>query len=64
VPGDLSLSRSGDLAEAAGNLFETLHRADALAARRGLDRIDVAPIPSVGLGRAILDRLRRASAAR
>jgi L-threonylcarbamoyladenylate synthase len=54
------LSRSGDLAEAAANLF---------AALRGLDRpefsgIAVMPIPEHGLGAAINDRLRRAAAPR
>jgi L-threonylcarbamoyladenylate synthase len=60
VPGDLSLSPSGDLTEAAAHLFEALHRLDALQA----ERIAVAPIPDVGLGRAINDRLRRAAAPR
>lgn len=58
--GDLSLSESGDLVEAASRLFEALHRAQAS------DRpvIAVAPIPETGLGIAINDRLRRAAAAR
>ena len=64
VAGDLTLSAAGDLAEAAAALFDALHRADALAAARGAARIDVAPIPDAGLGRAILDRLRRAAAPR
>jgi L-threonylcarbamoyladenylate synthase len=57
----LCLSRSGDLAEAAANLFAML---------RGLDRprefaaIAVMPIPEEGLGRAVNDRLRRAAAPR
>lgn len=59
VAGDESLSRSGDLLEAAGNLFAALHRAD------GTGRpIAVAPIPETGLGAAINDRLRRAAAPR
>ncbi len=59
VPGTLNLSQSGDLAEAAANLFEYLHRLDATGAP-----IAVAPIPETGLGRAINDRLRRAAAPR
>ena len=59
--GDLVLSPTGDLGEAAANLFETLHRADALAAGRP---IAVAPIPHRGLGLAINDRLSRAAAPR
>lgn len=59
VPGDLSLSTSGDLHEAAANLFDHLHRLDALA-----KPIAVAPIPDTGLGHAINDRLRRAAAPR
>ncbi|HZT52524.1 MAG TPA: Sua5 family C-terminal domain-containing protein, partial [Stellaceae bacterium] len=56
----LSLSVTGDLVEAAANLF---------AALRALDRpefavIAVMPIPEHGLGLAINDRLRRAAAPR
>jgi len=60
VAGDLTLSATGDLTEAAANLFASLHRLDAM----GADRIAVAPIPDHGLGRAINDRLRRAAAPR
>lgn len=60
VAGDVSLSPTGDLAEAAANLFALLHRADA----KGVAELAVAPIPDTGLGRAINDRLRRASAPR
>ena len=59
IAGDISLSPSGDLIEAAAHLFESLHRADA-AGRP----IAIAPIPDHGLGRAINDRLRRAAAPR
>jgi L-threonylcarbamoyladenylate synthase len=58
--GDDNLSPSGNLEEAAGRLFEALHRADAQA--RG--RIAVVPIPAEGIGVAINDRLRRAAAPR
>lgn len=57
--GVLNLSPSGNLAEAASNLFEYLHRLDAMG-----KPIAVAPIPDRGLGRAINDRLRRAAAPR
>ena len=59
--GDLNLSETGDLVEAAANLFHMLREADRLAGGRG---IAVAPVPEVGLGRAINDRLRRAAAPR
>ena len=55
VDGDLNLSPSADLAEAAANLFAMLRRLD------GGGGIAVAPIPERGLGRAINDRLRRAA---
>lgn len=57
VPGDTSLSRSGDLTEAASRLFDLLHVADASEK----PRIAVAPLPDSGLGAAINDRLRRAA---
>jgi L-threonylcarbamoyladenylate synthase len=56
----LWLSRSGDLAEAAANLFAMLRRLD----RPRFSGIAVMPIPEQGLGRAINDRLRRAAAPR
>jgi L-threonylcarbamoyladenylate synthase len=58
----LTLSATGDLVEAAAQLFHILRQADALAGPAG--RISFAPIPEVGLGRAINDRLRRAAAPR
>jgi L-threonylcarbamoyladenylate synthase len=60
IAGDVSLSPSGDLVEAAARLFDLLHGADASAK----PRIAVAPVPEVGLGAAINDRLRRAAAPR
>ncbi|HEX5258531.1 MAG TPA: L-threonylcarbamoyladenylate synthase [Sphingomicrobium sp.] len=60
IEGDANLSRSGDLVEAASRLFDLLHEADASS--KG--RIAVAPVPNEGLGAAINDRLRRASADR
>jgi L-threonylcarbamoyladenylate synthase len=56
----LFLSRSGDLAEAAANLFAMLRALD----RPGYSGIAVMPIPERDLGRAINDRLRRAAAPR
>ncbi|MFC0589792.1 L-threonylcarbamoyladenylate synthase [Novosphingobium aquiterrae] len=58
VAGDVSLSPSGDLAEAAGRLYACLHH--AAAARQ--PRIAVAPVPDSGIGAAINDRLARAAA--
>jgi L-threonylcarbamoyladenylate synthase len=51
------LSEKGDFREAAANLFAAIRRLDAL----NLDLIVAEPIPEIGLGRAIMDRLRRAS---
>jgi L-threonylcarbamoyladenylate synthase len=53
-----NLSPEGDLTEAAANLFAYLRAADRLDGPAG---IAVAPIPDVGLGEAINDRLRRAA---
>lgn len=55
----LTLSESGDLVEAAANLFHMLRLADELAGAG--QSLAVAPIPEQGLGRAINDRLRRAA---
>jgi L-threonylcarbamoyladenylate synthase len=62
VRGALTLSETGDLIEAAARLFQTLREADHLAGPGG--RIAFAPVPEMGLGRAINDRLRRAAAPR
>lgn len=56
----ITLSETGDLVEAAANLFHALRAADA----KGAGLIEIAPIPDHGLGRAINDRLRRAAAPR
>jgi L-threonylcarbamoyladenylate synthase len=53
----LNLSWSGDLVEAAANLFAALRALDA----SGAEAIAVMPIPEQGLGEAINDRLRRAA---
>jgi L-threonylcarbamoyladenylate synthase len=52
-----SLSETGDLREAAANLFRRLREAD----RERPAGIAVAPVPGEGLGEAINDRLRRAA---
>jgi len=57
--GDLNLSYSGNLVEAASNLYSMLRLLDAKAARQKLDIIAIAPIPDEGVGLAINDRLRR-----
>lgn len=61
-PASLNLSPTGDLTEAAANLFHLLREADRIAGPTGT--IAVAPIPETTLGRAINDRLRRAAAPR
>ena len=55
---DLNLSREANLAEAAANLFDYLHKLDEM----GAEKIAVSPIPEEGIGIAINDRLRRAAA--
>jgi L-threonylcarbamoyladenylate synthase len=55
---DLNLSLDGDVQEAAANLFAMLRTLD----RPEFSAIAVTPVPERGLGRAINDRLRRASA--
>jgi L-threonylcarbamoyladenylate synthase len=51
------LSPTGDLTEAAANLFTCLFRLD----QAGLDRIHAETVPEDGLGVAIMDRLIKAS---
>jgi L-threonylcarbamoyladenylate synthase len=55
-----TLSRAGDLREAAANLFRCLRELD----ERQLDLIVAERVPESGLGAAIMDRLRRAAADR
>lgn len=59
-----NLSFSGDLNEAAQNLFAALRFLDSEGRRIGLKRIAVMPIPDTGIGLAICDRLQRAAAPR
>lgn len=58
IAGDVTLSATGDLAEAAARLYACLHEAAAAPQ----SRIAVAPIADHGIGVAINDRLRRAAA--
>jgi L-threonylcarbamoyladenylate synthase len=58
--GGLTLSATGDLTEAAANLYAHLRALDAT----GAAVIAVAPIPGDGLAEAIRDRLARAAAPR
>lgn len=58
IEGDVNLSPSADLAEAAAHLYAALHA----AAASDKSVISVAPIPAEGMGQAINDRLRRAAA--
>ena len=53
-----TLSEDGDLRVAAARLFAALRRLD----EAGLDRIEAERVPEEGLGRAIMERLRRAAA--
>ena len=59
VETEFNLSPSGDLGEAAANLFAMLRQIDD-----GQTTIAVSPVPMTGLGRAINDRLKRAAAPR
>jgi L-threonylcarbamoyladenylate synthase len=51
------LSGAGDVPEAATALFAALRRLDS----SGIDCILAEPVPDVGIGRAVNDRLRRAA---
>lgn len=53
----INLSQSGNLEEAAARLFAALRELD----QAGVATIAVMPIPAIGLGEAINDRLRRAT---
>ena len=54
---NLNLSRKEDLKEASKNLFHFLHRLDQSKCKK----IAIAPIPKIGLGLTINDRIKRAS---
>lgn len=52
------LSTTGDLREAAANLYGAMRRLDGA----GLELITAQAVPELGIGAAIMDRLRKASA--
>ncbi|MEW9854729.1 L-threonylcarbamoyladenylate synthase [Novosphingobium sp. M1R2S20] len=58
IAGDVQLSASGDVGEAASRLYALLHE----GAASPKPRIAVAPIPEADIGIALNDRLRRAAA--
>jgi L-threonylcarbamoyladenylate synthase len=51
------LSENGNLNEAAANLFSTMRKLDAMQ----IDLIIAERFPTIGIGRAINDRLERAT---
>ena len=57
----LNLSETGELREAASNLFAHLRALDAKCKKLDLSGIAAAPIPDHDLGEAINDRLKRAA---
>lgn len=57
----LNLSKSGDLTEAASNLFDYLHQLDEYALKNNMRAIAVAHVPHESIGLAINDRLSRAA---
>jgi L-threonylcarbamoyladenylate synthase len=57
IENQLLLSPSGDLSESAKNLFAYMRLLDA----RGFDKIYTELLPEIGLGRAINDRIKRAT---
>ena len=52
-----NLSKNGNLKEAANNLYKIMRKIK----KRNFKSIAVAKIPNIGIGRAINDRLRKAS---
>lgn len=60
----LNLSPSANLSEAAKNLFYMLRKLDQALSKDDFKVIAVSPIPKIGIGLAINDRLKRASAPR
>lgn len=57
----LNLSVSGDLVEAANNLYKMLRILDDYALENSIPAIAIAKIPDVNIGIAINDRLKRAA---
>jgi L-threonylcarbamoyladenylate synthase len=54
--GEYNLSKAGDLSEAASNFYSMIRLLDSKSARS----MAVAPIPNIGIGLAINDKLQRA----
>ena len=54
---NFNLSKNGSLKEAANNLYKTMRKIK----KKNFKSISVTRIPNVGLGRAINDRLSKAS---
>ena len=52
-----NLSKKGNMNEAANNLYKTMRKIK----KRNFKSIAITRIPNVGIGRAINDRLRKAS---
>ena len=58
---EVNLSISGDLDEAAKNLYNLLRTADNMVKNQDYSGIAVSPVPNIGLGLSINDRLERAA---
>ncbi len=56
-----NLSESGNLVQAAANLYSMLHEADIFAAQNNLNIIKIVTIPNTSLGIAINDRISKGS---
>ena len=61
IEANLNLSEKGEFQEAAKNLYKLLREADQMVESTDLKGIAVAPVPDLGLGKSINDRLERAS---
>lgn len=60
-PHSINLSESGNLTEAAANLFSALHDIKNKSIKAKLKKVAIMPIPMEGIGIAINDRLNRAA---
>ncbi|MDC1504701.1 L-threonylcarbamoyladenylate synthase [Winogradskyella sp.] len=59
IDAQMALSKTGDLVEAASNLYQILHQLDKMQ----LDVIIAEKLPNYGLGKSVNDRLSRATKA-
>jgi L-threonylcarbamoyladenylate synthase len=57
IPETVNLSKAGDMVEATAKLYALMHELDT----PDYDLIIVDPIPNIGIGMALNDRLKRAS---